>query len=44
MLISSKGVVSSDEMLKVLKINVIGTFNMSKHGARVMASQEEVNG
>lgn len=31
-------------MLKVLKINVVGTFNMSKHAAKIMASQEEVNG
>jgi NAD(P)-dependent dehydrogenase (short-subunit alcohol dehydrogenase family) len=39
MLVSSKGVLSSDEMLKVLKINVVGTFNMSKHAAKIMASQ-----
>lgn len=31
-------------MLKVLKINVVGTFNVSKHAAKIMASQEEVNG
>lgn len=31
-------------MLKVLKINVVGSFNMSKHAAKIMASQEEVSG
>lgn len=28
-----KGVVSSNEMLRVLKINVIGTLNVTKHAA-----------
>lgn len=28
-----KGVLSSEEMLRVLKINVIGTLNVSKHAA-----------
>jgi NAD(P)-dependent dehydrogenase (short-subunit alcohol dehydrogenase family) len=41
MIVSSKGVVvSSDEMLKVLKINVVGTFNVAKHAAKQMVSQE----
>ncbi len=30
--------------MKILKINVIGTFNVSKYAARQMASQPEVNG
>ena len=38
----SKGVLSSDEMLKVLKINVIGTFNMSKYAALHMSKQAEL--
>ena len=43
-LIYSKGVVSSDVMEKVLKINVIGTLNVSKYGAKIMSEQEEING
>ena len=43
-IIYSKGVASSSVMEKVLKINVIGTFNMSKWGAKYMAAQEEVDG
>lgn len=43
-LIYSKGVLSSDVMEKVLKINVIGTLNVSKYAAKCMAAQEEVNG
>jgi NAD(P)-dependent dehydrogenase (short-subunit alcohol dehydrogenase family) len=39
MLITSKGVVSSEEMLKVLKINVIGALNVSKHAAKTMSTQ-----
>lgn len=39
MLISSKGVVSSDEMLKILRVNVIGTLNISKHAAKFMSTQ-----
>lgn len=31
-------------MEKVLKINVIGTLNVSKHAAKVMSEQEEVEG
>ena len=31
-------------MEKVLKINVIGTLNVSKYGAKCMSGQEEVNG
>jgi len=38
----SKGVLSSDEMLKVLKINVIGTFNVSKYAALHMSKQAEL--
>ncbi len=44
MTIFSKGVVSSENMEKVLKINVIGTLNVSKHAAKVMSEQEEVEG
>ena len=43
-IIYSKGVASSSVMEKVLKINVIGTFNMSKWGAKYMSGQEEVDG
>ena len=43
-IIYSKGVLSSDVMEKVLKINVIGTLNVSKYGAKIMSEQEEVNG
>ena len=43
-IIYSKGVVSSDVMEKVLKINVIGTLNVSKYAAKVMSSQEEIDG
>ena len=39
MLITSKGVVSSDEMLRVLRINVIGALNVSKHAAKTMSTQ-----
>lgn len=42
--IFSKGVVSSEVMEKVLKINVIGTLNVSKHAAKVMSEQKELNG
>ena len=38
--IYSKGVISSDVMEKVLKINVIGTLNVSKYAAKVMSEQE----
>ena len=38
-IIYSKGVASSQVMEKVLKINVIGTFNMSKWGAKYMSAQ-----
>jgi NAD(P)-dependent dehydrogenase (short-subunit alcohol dehydrogenase family) len=34
--------VSSDEMMKVLKINVVGTFNMSKYAAWYMSKQEPI--
>lgn len=36
-IIYSKGVASSEEMLRVLKINVVGTFNMCKYGAKMMS-------
>lgn len=38
-IIYSKGVISSEEMLKVLRINVIGTFNLCKYGALYMSKQ-----
>ena len=38
--IYSKGVLSSDVMEKVLKINVVGTWNVSKYAAKVMSEQE----
>jgi NAD(P)-dependent dehydrogenase (short-subunit alcohol dehydrogenase family) len=31
-------------LLKILKINLIGAFNVSKHAAKFMASQPEING
>ena len=43
MIIYSKGVLSSDEMLKVLKINVIGTFNVCKYAAQQMSKQAELS-
>lgn len=39
----SKGVLSSEEMMKVLKINVVGTFNVSKYAALHMSKQAEVS-
>lgn len=41
-IIYSKGVVSSELMEKVLKINVVGTLNVSKYGAKIMSEQEEL--
>jgi NAD(P)-dependent dehydrogenase (short-subunit alcohol dehydrogenase family) len=35
-------VLSSDEMIKVLKINVVGTFNVSKYAALYMSKQNEL--
>ena len=35
-LVSSKGTIPVDEMMRVLKINVVGTFNVSKHAAAEM--------
>lgn len=32
-LVTNKGTIPTDEMLRVLKINVVGTFNVSKHAA-----------
>ena len=43
-IIYSKGVASSEVMEKILQINVIGTFNMSKWGAKYMSGQEEKDG
>lgn len=40
--VGPKGPISSDEFLRVLKINVIGTLNVSKHAAVQMLSQEGV--
>jgi len=31
-------------MLRVLKINVVGSFNMSKHAAKFMSKQPEEEG
>lgn len=36
-LVSSKGVASGDLMMKALKVNVMGTFNVSKYAAQVMS-------
>lgn len=33
LLVTSRGVLSTDEMMIVLKINVVGTFNVAKHVA-----------
>ena len=41
--LNSKGVLSSEEMIKVLKINVVGTFNVSKYAALHMSKQPEVS-
>ena len=35
---------SSENMEKVLKINVIGTLNVSKYAAKAMSEQPEVDG
>ena len=36
-LVSSKGVASSALLLKALQVNVVGTFNMTKHVAKQMS-------
>jgi len=36
MIVTSKGVMSSEEMLTALKINVIGTLNVCKYAAAEM--------
>lgn len=43
-IIYSKGVASSDEMERLLKINVIGSFNVAKFAAKMMSEQPEVEG
>jgi NAD(P)-dependent dehydrogenase (short-subunit alcohol dehydrogenase family) len=43
-IITSKGVASTDELMKVLKVNVVGTFNMSKWAAARMATQTPLEG
>jgi NAD(P)-dependent dehydrogenase (short-subunit alcohol dehydrogenase family) len=43
-IIYSKGVASSEEMERLLKINVVGTFNVAKLGAKLMSEQPEVDG
>lgn len=40
MIVTSKGVMSSEEMLTALKINVIGTLNVCKYAAAEMIKQE----
>lgn len=40
MVVTSKGVMSSEEMLTALKINVIGTLNVCKHAAAEMIKQD----
>ncbi|CAD8116591.1 unnamed protein product [Paramecium sonneborni] len=39
-LVTPKGTIPVDEMMRVLKINVVGTFNVSKHAAVEMIKQE----
>ena len=43
-IIYSKGVLSTKEMERVLKINVIGSFNVAKFAAKMMSEQPEVEG
>ena len=43
-IIYSKGVASTEEMERLLKINVIGTFNVAKLAAKMMSEQSEVEG
>eukprot|EP01016_Furgasonia_blochmanni_P020893 TRINITY_DN23277_c0_g1_i1.p1 TRINITY_DN23277_c0_g1~~TRINITY_DN23277_c0_g1_i1.p1 ORF type:complete len:324 (+),score=75.80 TRINITY_DN23277_c0_g1_i1:10-981(+) len=43
-IVTSKGVASTEEMLKVLRINVVGTFNVSKWAAAKMATQAPLEG
>lgn len=37
--ISSKGVLSSESVEKIFKVNVIGTLNVCKHAAKQMSQQ-----
>jgi len=39
-IISSKGVASTETMMKVFKINVAGTFNVCKYAAKQISTQE----
>ncbi len=39
-LVSSKGVAKGELMMKALKVNVMGTFNVSKYAAQVMSKQK----
>lgn len=41
-IIYAKGTASTSEMERLLKINVIGTFNVAKFGAKMMSEQPEV--
>lgn len=43
-IIFSKGVASSKDMERLLKINVIGSFNVAKFAAKMMSEQPEVEG
>jgi NAD(P)-dependent dehydrogenase (short-subunit alcohol dehydrogenase family) len=43
-IIYSKGVASTSEMERLLKINVVGTFNVAKFAAKLMSEQPEVEG
>eukprot|EP01017_Pseudomicrothorax_dubius_P006860 TRINITY_DN1203_c0_g2_i1.p1 TRINITY_DN1203_c0_g2~~TRINITY_DN1203_c0_g2_i1.p1 ORF type:complete len:266 (-),score=78.32 TRINITY_DN1203_c0_g2_i1:138-935(-) len=43
LIVNAKGnILSTDEMLKVLRINVMGTFNVCKYAARQMTKQNAV--
>lgn len=37
--VSSKGVLSTDDLIRVLKINVVGSVNASKYAALQMSKQ-----
>lgn len=43
-IIYSKGTASTSEMERLLKINVVGTFNVAKFAAKAMSEQPEVEG
>ena len=42
-LVSKKGVLSTETMNKVLQVNVIGTFNVCKYAAQQMMAQDVVH-